>query len=448
MNQQPNAVKNALVEIRTTLMSPEMKHRLASVLGNRIDPDKFAQVAMIAISKNPDLVNADRSSLFTSCMECAADGLLPNGKDAALVVFNTKLKEGGKEVWKHLVQYLPMVRGIYKVAQRVGAARLFNARVVYEKDEFHYEYGFEPMLKHVPATGTAGPMVAVYAAVVKPDGTRDLEVMSKADVEAVRARAKSPDSPAWKYHFDEMAKKTVVHRISKRLDLTPELQQVIDRIEADYDYIDGDAAEEPASVTGAAPRAEDFAQPEAEPSDYELYDEVGACVSTHTSREWAEELTRSIAGFGKANAPDQIERVWAANQGTLERLRTEGLDEYAADVTSYCERWKAALSPKAPVTEPPEPQDERKAPPAETPQGPDAHPETSQTTEGDGEPAWVSTFRERLSQVKTEKALDSLTKATFKAPLDALAKSDRPKWDLLMGLVDGHRDHLRQQAPR
>ena len=462
---QPNAVKNALVEIRDTLMSPEMKHRLGAVLGSRIDPEKFAQVAMVAISKNQDLIKADRASLFTSCMECAADGLLPNGKDAALVVFNTKVKEDGREVWKQIVQYLPMVRGIYKVAQRTGAARVLNARVVKAGDVFRYAYGFEPVLEHVPAANP-GTMTHVYAVVIKPDGSRDLEVMTKADVEAVRARAKSPDSPAWKYHFEEMAKKTIVHRLAKRLDLTPEMQQIVDRIETDYDFDNEEFADEPARVTGNAPRAEDFAQaePEPEPEDYELFDEVGELVGRHTARVWVEQFQALLQNFGNGKSLKRLESAWVANESARERLAGEGMAEYVTEVRTYYERWKAALA-GTPVAEA---RGEKKAPPAHRdPKPPSADPEPAAATTGakyddtfpgdlpsaqepDATPEeepWIAAFRSRLPQVKTEKALDSFTKATFGAPLDALAKANPAMHKELMKLADAQRKHIRADTP-
>ena len=37
---------------------------------------------------------------------------LPNGKEAALVVYNTKVKRNGTDVWIKAVQYMPMIAGI------------------------------------------------------------------------------------------------------------------------------------------------------------------------------------------------------------------------------------------------------------------------------------------------------------------------------------------------
>lgn len=469
---QPNAVSTALVEIRKNLMSPEMKKRLAAVLGGKIDVDRFSQVAMVAISKNTDLTLADRASLFTSCMECAADGLLPNGKDAALVVFNTNVGTQAKPEWKKLVQYLPMVRGIYKVAERTGTVRMFNARVVHQQDEFHREYGFEPVLRHVPAAADPGKAIGAYSVLIKTDGTRDFEYMTRDEIEVVRGRAKSSNSPAWQHHYEEMMKKVVIHRHAKRLDLTPELEQVVNRIEQDYDFDNSDFDDAPAKVgDGKAPRAEDFAkaEPEPEPEDYELFDEVGELVGSHTARVWVEQFQAIIQNFGNAKSAKRLEAAWIANETTRERLAGEGMDEYVTEVRTYYERWKAALAgtPVAeakdarkdaprqqrvkaasanpgPAAAPTEPIDDDTFPGDRPSANAPAAPEAS---DGDDEPAWIAVFRSRLPQVATEKALDSFEKATFGDPLGLLAKENPAKHKELMALVEARRKRIRADIP-
>lgn len=458
MNQQPNAVSTALVEIRNTLMSVEMKHRLAAVLGNLINPEKFAQVAMVAISKNPDLIKADRSSLFTSCMECAGDGLLPNGKEAALIAYGQK------------VQYQPMVRGVYRVVRRTGKYRIFNAHCVYMKDQYHEEKGMNPNLVHVPADEPRGEFRKVYAVSVTNEGVGDFESMTRDEVERVRKMSKAPNSPAWTNSWEEMAKKTAVHRLAKRMDLSPEAQRVIDRIEQEYDFDNEELADSPAQVgNGNAPRAEDFAkaEPEPEPEDYELFDEVGELVGSHTARVWVETFQAMLQQFGAAKSLKRLEAAWVANETTRERLAGEGMAEYVTEVRTYYERWKAALAGK-PVTEAqetkkadprqqepkpasvdPEPAAATTAPvdddtfPGDRPSA-SAAPETAQAA---GEEApWIAAFRSRLPQVKTEKALESLLGATFGDPLRVMAKDNPAKHKELMSLAEAQRKHIKRAA--
>ncbi|QDU34314.1 recombination and repair protein RecT [Poriferisphaera corsica] len=84
-----------------------------------------------------------------------------------------------------------------------------DADVVCENDEFVYVKGTEPVLRFVPKFGTRGKRKHVYALVEFKSGGIQSDVMSYEEVNHIRNMAKSKDSDSWKYHWDEMAKKTV-----------------------------------------------------------------------------------------------------------------------------------------------------------------------------------------------------------------------------------------------
>jgi recombination protein RecT len=69
-----------------TRMAPEFKAALPA----HVTVEKFTRVALTAINSNPDLRQADHRSLFGAITKLAQDGLLPDGREAALVIFNTK----------------------------------------------------------------------------------------------------------------------------------------------------------------------------------------------------------------------------------------------------------------------------------------------------------------------------------------------------------------------
>ena len=96
------------------------------------------------------------------------------------------------------------------------------------------------------------------------DGNFDIEVMSVAEVEKVRSMSRQKDSLMWVDAWGEGAKKTVIHRLSKRLDLTSEADQAIDRIEQDYDF---DQVTGPTHDKPALPRPTDT-------DDDGVYDDV------------------------------------------------------------------------------------------------------------------------------------------------------------------------------
>lgn len=73
---------------------------------------------------------------------------------------------------------------------------------------------------------------AVYAVARLQGGGVQFEVMSKAQVEAVRAQSKAGKSGPWVSHWEEMAKKTVIRRLFKYLPVSVEIQRAVTLDEA------------------------------------------------------------------------------------------------------------------------------------------------------------------------------------------------------------------------
>lgn len=206
---------NALVSIRRELTSAQMTDQFRAALPQHIPVEKFQRVAITAVSMNPDILAADQRSLFAAAMRAAQDGLLPDGREAALVVFNKK--DGGSLV-KH-VQYMPMLAGVLKKIRNSGQLRSICAEIVYEKDDFAMwtdEQGRH--FTHRPQWfGDRGEPIGVYAHAVTTDGGVYIEVMSRTEVERVRAVSRAKDSGPWVQWWEEMARKTVLRRLSKYL---------------------------------------------------------------------------------------------------------------------------------------------------------------------------------------------------------------------------------------
>lgn len=205
--------------VRGTLQ--KMQPEFMAALPSQIPVDKFIRTTLTAIQMNPSLLNADRRSLLGSCMKAAQDGLLCDGRDAALVIFKTK--EGPK------VQYMPMVGGILKKIRNSGELSTISAHVVYDKDQFDYVLGDDERISHKPFLGSdRGKPVIVYAIAKTKDGGIYRDVMSVAEIERVRAVSKAKDSGPWSEWWDEMAKKTVIRRLSKRLPSSADVDQVFE----------------------------------------------------------------------------------------------------------------------------------------------------------------------------------------------------------------------------
>ena len=224
----------------------------AAALPAHIPVERFMRVVMTAVQRNPALAAADRASLFNSALMAAQDGLLPDGREGALVIYRTRVKRNGADHWIEAVQWMPMVAGILKKVRNSGELASIVARVVYAGDKFrswvddtgeHIEYEADPEADH-------NTIRCVFAMAKLKDGTIEVEVLRPADIEKIRNVSRSKDKGPWVDWWDEMAKKSAIRRLSKRLPLSTDLDDVIRRDDALYD-LDGASDK---SVRLAAPK--------------------------------------------------------------------------------------------------------------------------------------------------------------------------------------------------
>lgn len=196
-------------------MAPEFKAALPA----HITVEKFTRTAMTAIQNNPSLADADRRSLFGAIVRLAQDGLLPDGREAAIVLF-------GKQA-----QAMPMIAGVLKKLRQSGEVAKVSAQVVHENDEFVWSLGFDEDVTHnpPPLDRPRGKAIGAYATAVLKDGSRLLEVMSLEEIEKVRKVSRASGNGPWIQWWGEMARKTVMRRLSKRLPMSTDIEDAFDR---------------------------------------------------------------------------------------------------------------------------------------------------------------------------------------------------------------------------
>lgn len=198
-----------------------MQPEFTAALPPQIPAEKFIRTVITVVQMNPRYLEADRRSLLGSCMKAAQDGLLLDGREAALVPFNGK---GGTAL-----QYMPMIAGILKKIRNSGELASISANVVYQRDKFDYELGDDERIVHKPHLGEdRGAAMAVYAIARTKDGAVYREVMSVGEVEKIRQSSKAANAGPWVNHWGEMARKTVLKRLAKRLPTSTDVDQVID----------------------------------------------------------------------------------------------------------------------------------------------------------------------------------------------------------------------------
>ena len=196
----------------------KMSPKFMEALPKHMEVNKFISVLKLTLNKNPRLVQADQNSLMQTFMKAAQDGLYLDGKEAAAVQYGQS------------VQYIPMLAGVIKVLHNSGLIKSICAEVVYENDLFDYELGTAPKITHKPLiVADRGKPICVYAIAVTTNDGEFYEIMSMDDIEKCRQVSKAASSPhsPWVKWFDQMAKKTVMHRIAKRLPTNDAINSVV-----------------------------------------------------------------------------------------------------------------------------------------------------------------------------------------------------------------------------
>lgn len=211
------------------LTDPTIKAQMALALPKHMTADRLARIALTEVRKTPALARCDQASFLGAIMQCAQLGLEPGGAlgHAYLLPFENR-KKGTTEV-----QFIVGYRGMIDLARRSGQILSIEARAVYAADQFHVRLGLNPDLQHEPdwEAPDRGPLRFVYAVAKLKDGGTQFEVMSRAEIERVRAKSRAAQSGPWVDHFEEMAKKTVLRRLFKYLPVSIELANAAEQDE-------------------------------------------------------------------------------------------------------------------------------------------------------------------------------------------------------------------------
>ncbi len=192
---------------------------LAAVLPKHLNPDKLIKVALVATSRTPALLQCTPTSVLQAVMTASQLGLEPGGVlgSAYLVPYKSEC------------QLVIGYRGLIDLARRSGKIASVEAHVVYANDKFTIRHGLTPALEHEPnLAGEPGDVVAAYAIARLHDGSTQVEVMTRKQLDAIRTRSRAGNSGPWATDTDEMYRKTVVKRLCKYLPLSVELASAIE----------------------------------------------------------------------------------------------------------------------------------------------------------------------------------------------------------------------------
>lgn len=119
-------------------------------------------------------------------------------------------------------EFMTDYKGESKLVLNFAARPVKNiyAQIVKENEEFYVETNGEDK-KVVHRQGLSdGKILGAYAVVIYKDGTINVEVMTRKEIETVRDKfSKQAKGKAWTDSFGEMCKKTVLRRLCKHIQL-------------------------------------------------------------------------------------------------------------------------------------------------------------------------------------------------------------------------------------
>lgn len=222
-----------LAEIQAEIESGLVSAGVEAVLPEHIKMSTFVRCAAIAMVQSKDLEEADRDSVIMSLTKCANDGLVPDNKEAALVTFNTNVGTKKDPQWLKKAQYMPMIDGVLKRARMSGQISTMSAKAVFEGDTFDYWLDEDgEHLNYRPNLESRGEFKLAFAMAKLVTGDLIVEVMTKADVDKVRAASKTGTYGPWADWYDRMACKAVFHRLARRL---PNASEIVEMCQAGMD---------------------------------------------------------------------------------------------------------------------------------------------------------------------------------------------------------------------
>lgn len=193
-------------------LTPEIQRALPKGM----DGDRIARLALTAIRKDRALAECTPESFAGALLTASALGLDPGVNGEAYLV-----------AYKGECTLIVGYQGFARLFWQHPLARHLDAQAVHANDAFDYAYGLEPFLRHKPAFGDRGEIVAYYAVAALSSGAKAFVVLTPEEIKALRASTR-PQKIADPQHWLE--RKTCLRQLFK---LLPKSTQMLTALDAD-----------------------------------------------------------------------------------------------------------------------------------------------------------------------------------------------------------------------
>lgn len=213
-------MKDKIKQVSDLLSSTAMQRQLARALPRHVTPERLARLALTQIQRVPKLLECDRESFLGAIMESAQLGLEPGVAGQCWIL-----------PFKGKATFIAGYRGLAQLAWRSSLVSGLAARAVFEGDHFDYDFGMD-RIEHKPG-GESDPkkLTHAYSILHTSTGGRLWDVMTREEIEKVRARSPAvaaKRSTPWDTDYAEMAKKTVFKRMMKLAPCSVEIMRAMD----------------------------------------------------------------------------------------------------------------------------------------------------------------------------------------------------------------------------
>lgn len=218
--QEESTRESAYAALVKAFDRPDRQAEMRAMLGSDDNVQRFLAVAFHAIVTDSKLLKeATVASIIQAVKDSASLGLEPTGLTG----------EGWIIVYGRTATFQPGYRGYLKRIRNSGIVQDIDCQLVYMNDAFDLQLGTDPDVKHTPKLvgeldeegkpiAERGDYRGAYAWARMPSGTKVVEWMTTADIQSVRTNfSKAANADAWVKSWGEMARKTVIRRLAKRL---------------------------------------------------------------------------------------------------------------------------------------------------------------------------------------------------------------------------------------
>lgn len=204
-----------------------MTPQIARALPRHVNPERMSRIALTALNTTPKLAQCTPESFLGCVVQAAQLGLEVNTPLGHAYLLPFEDRRNNRTTCQLIIGY----QGMVELARRSGIVRSVYAFPVYDGDDFEWELGLEPTIKHRPSENESrgssdrvAPKLTHVYAVAKLDGGEPIfTVLTRAEVERYRHRSRASQSGPWQTDYEAMALKTAIRRLYRWLPKSAEM---------------------------------------------------------------------------------------------------------------------------------------------------------------------------------------------------------------------------------